>query len=154
MMIPKLFIQRTIISFIDFFNLSKGWSNEMSEVKYEFFLSDTLLPGDFKYPQSYIDFVKREIPDTEPWHFLCNELEWRFKGLKQRYPNRSVIPFARRRDNDDVACFDGADTSGNPRVFIIHDFASPGWEGRGEYENFNEWLKLAKDESEEWKQSQ
>ena len=51
----------------------------------------------------------------------------RFRGLQKRYPGRRLYPFARRDDNDDVACFEDDDNSlGN----IIHDFADIGWEQR------------------------
>lgn len=30
----------------------------------------------------------------------------RMDGLKKRYPNRILVPFDRRIDNDDLACFE------------------------------------------------
>jgi hypothetical protein len=123
-------------------------------VKYEFFLDGNKLPPGFKYPSGYIQFVMQEIPDFEPWRFFYDkdELEFFIKGLKQRYPKRIIVPFARRKDNDDVACFDASIPSDNPPVLIVHDFASEGWEGRGKLANFLAWVDLAKAESKEWKQ--
>lgn len=40
------------------------------------------------------------------------------------YPGRSLVPFACRQDNDDVACWDL--DQGRGRVVIVHDFKSPG----------------------------
>lgn len=40
-----------------------------------------------------------------------------------------VIPFARRDDNDDIACFE---VGKGKSVQIIHDFASEGFEQRKE----------------------
>jgi hypothetical protein len=37
-------------------------------------------------------------------------------------------------------------------VLLIHDFASEGWEYRGDFENFLEWLAFAKMESIEYKE--
>lgn len=63
--------------------------------------------------------------------------------MSERYPNRKLIPFAKRTDNDDVACFEIE----NPgKVEIIHDFAEPGWEQRVEYPDFWNWFKSAIDE--------
>jgi hypothetical protein len=65
----------------------------------------------------------------------------RSNGLKERYPDRKLVPFARRQDNDDVACWDLA--KGGGTVTIIHDYASPGWEQRDEFSGFNDWLRRA-----------
>lgn len=55
---------------------------------------------------------------------------------KQKY-----YSFATRRDNDDVACFD-LDKGG--MVCIVHDFASPGWEGRRKFSgSIWDWFKMA-----------
>jgi hypothetical protein len=62
--------------------------------------------------------------------------------MRQRYPLRKLVPFARRQDDDDVACFDldrGA-------VAIVHDYASPGWEGNAEFADFRAWLHQAIDD--------
>jgi hypothetical protein len=50
-----------------------------------------------------------------------------------------LVPFARREDNDDVACWEPM----SPRVVVIHDFASPGFEDRGGFADFNGWLRQA-----------
>lgn len=56
------------------------------------------------------------------WYLMSKEqVEIRIKGLKERYPDRELMPFARRDDSDDIACFD---TGKNNKVQIIHDFAS------------------------------
>ena len=123
----------------------------MENKEYEFFVSSEILPTGFKYPSSYCNFTSKELPDIEPWGCFDYMLEHRYKWMNKRYPESTLVPFARRYDNDDVACFDGSDTSGDPRVLLIHDFASPGWEDRGKFNNFLEWLEFAKKESEEWK---
>lgn len=111
-------------------------------------LSPPLVPERFTYPPSFTRFAKGALPNLTPWRFLCaEEPEYFVNGLRKRYPSRRLVPFARRDDNDDVACFDAADTSGDPRVLFIHDFADPGWELRGTAENFEHWLRVAVDES-------
>lgn len=128
-------------------------SKVYSDNNFEFFISNKLIPQDFSYPSSYLDFVKESLPNLEPWDYFFDkeEIDFFFRGLQERYPKRILVPFARRVDNDDVACFDGADTSGDSRVMIIHDRASPGWENHGEFENFLEWLDFAKEQAKEWK---
>lgn len=125
----------------------------MNKIKYKLFLSKDIIPEEFVYPSLYSSAFSIEPERIEPWHFYHSEetLNFHYNGLKERYPERILVPFARRGDNDDVACFDGADNSGDPRVIIIHDFASPGWENRGEFKDFLEWLEFAKEQSEEWK---
>jgi hypothetical protein len=122
-----------------------------AKMEYEFFVSKRNLPDGFRYPNTYIAFVNSELINIEPWHFYYKDgIDFAFNGLKERYPSRSIVPFARRRDNDDVACFEAGEISNNPRVIIIHDWASEGWENRGEYKDFIAWVELAKKESKEW----
>lgn len=122
----------------------------MIKMNYEFFLSKDTLPKNFRYPPSYIQYVAGDLPNLEPWHFFYKYLEHRFNGLKGRYPTRIIVPFARRSDNDDVACFDASESSDNPKVIIIHDWATEGWENRGECADFLSWVELAKEEARVW----
>ncbi|QVK19512.1 hypothetical protein KHQ81_00615 [Mycoplasmatota bacterium] len=97
------------------------------------------LPNGFEYPQSYYRIINLNLVDFDVWYLLWDErLINRYNGLKTRYPNRSLIPFAKRDDNDDIACFELGKGEG---VFIIHDFASPGYEERQIFEDIFEWLK-------------
>ncbi len=127
--------------------------DKINEVKSMFFLKEDVLKPQFSYPSSFESFVNDKADLSEPWDFFSSkdELDFSFKGLNDRYPERVLVPFARRTDNDDFACFDGSDFSGDPKVIIIHDWASPGWENHGEFDNFLEWLEFAKEQSEEWK---
>ena len=87
--------------------------------------------------------VELNLIDFDVWYILDKESFFeRYKGLKERYPTRMLIPFARRGDCDDVACFE---VNKPDKVEIIHDFASAGFEQRKEYSNFWEWLKSAID---------
>lgn len=120
-----------------------------------YFYPKEMLPSGFIYPSSFLEFIsKKEIPDLDPWWFIYEFEElskkW-FLLLKKQYPTRNVVPFAKASNNDDIACFDGTDKSGDPKIFIIHSFASPGWEDRGSVKNFNEWLELTKKESAQYK---
>ena len=116
------------------------------------------LPEKFKYPSSYIEIMSMDvIPDIEPWSFICEFKEssafW-MREVKGKYPTRRLVPFAKVNYSDDIACFDGADTSGEPKVYYVHTFASSGWEDRGYTDNFTEWLKMARLESARYKVEQ
>ena len=104
-------------------------------------LSEPELPENFSYPQQFMRAIACGLADIEPWYLLVGQpLRDTMKGLKARYPDRKLIPFARRQDNDDIACWQaGADES----VFIVHDFAAPGWESRDKFINFYDWLRRA-----------
>jgi hypothetical protein len=98
------------------------------------------LPGNFNYPWSFVRAIEHGLTQLEPWWILEGKLLLdRLNGIRERYPGRSLVPFAVRQDRDDVACFD-VDSG---RVVIIHDFAKPGWEQRSEFDDFNGWLRHA-----------
>jgi hypothetical protein len=99
------------------------------------------LPPDFEYPQEFIRVVELGLTNLEPWWILKGEpLRDRFRGLRERYPDNLVVPFAARQDNDDVACWDLA--QGN--IVIVHDYAAPGWERRRpEFATFYDWFRQA-----------
>jgi hypothetical protein len=101
-------------------------------------LDRDLLPSWFEYPKELLTLINQNLLDFDPWIILsADRLKERYKGLKSRYPSRELIPFARREDNDDVACWEK-----NKGVVIIHDFASQGFEGGKEVMTFWDWFKL------------
>ncbi len=113
------------------------------------------LPKGFNYPESYIEIMSLDvIPDIEPWFFICEFQEsssfW-MNEVKEKYPTRKLVPFAKIDHSDDIACFDGTDISGDPKVYYVHAFADAGWEDRGYTDNFDKWLKTVYIESAEFK---
>ena len=108
-------------------------------------LDATDLPAGFEYPREFLRVVELGLLDLEPWLVLEGEqLRDRNRGLRERYQDRSLVPFARRQDNDDIACWDL--DRGDGRVAVVHDFASPGWERRAEFAHFNDWRRQAVDD--------
>lgn len=96
-------------------------------------------PNSFVYPQAIIKLLELNLTNFDVWYFMDKEsAKIRLAGLQKRYPNRILIPFARRGDCDDIACFEVGE---GERVFVIHDFASKGYEQREVYEDVWEWLK-------------
>jgi hypothetical protein len=109
------------------------------------------LPEWFEYPQKLVELMESGEIDFGPWQLLHGKwLSVRHEGLKQRYPNLNLVPFARRLDDDDVACFDISEKSFSLKVKIIHDFASSGWEEREEFETFDLWLQEALELAKDW----
>lgn len=106
-------------------------------------LNENELPDDFTYPDSIKRIVELGLVDLDVWCFMLKEHTLiRLQGLKERYPNRNLIPFARRGDNDDIACFE---IGQGEKVYIIHDFASSGYEQREIFNCVWDWFKYAID---------
>ncbi|MBP3997137.1 MULTISPECIES: hypothetical protein [Pseudomonas] len=108
----------------------------------------------YNFPSEFIEFATMEPkPDIEPWWLLVykeGKINNWHNTLKKLYPKRTLVPFAKFSANDDIACFEGEDLSGNPKVLIIHAYASEGWELHGEYPDFCTWLKTAIETHAEW----
>jgi len=101
-------------------------------------------PSWFDYPSSFLRTVDLRLTNLEPWEVLFDDkLQQRFEGLQERYPSRNLVPFAVRVDNDDVACWDECEPN---KVVIVHDYASEGYEKRGEFADFWLWFKSAVDD--------
>ncbi len=89
-----------------------------------------LLPKGFKFPKSFSQLM-RDPTATRigPWWFLHRYPEsanfW-LEELREEYPSRSLVPFAKFSVFDDIACFNGADTSGDPKIYYAFEGASPG----------------------------
>ncbi|MCD9141799.1 hypothetical protein [Streptomyces albireticuli] len=112
-------------------------------------LSSAELPGRFAYPKEFLRAVESGLVGLEPWWLLeGRNLRARAAGMRERFPGRRLVPFARREDNDDVACWDL--DSGSVRV--IHDFTAPGWENRREFVDFYAWLRAALEDFMEFEQ--
>ncbi|MBI3757351.1 MAG: hypothetical protein HY267_05180 [Deltaproteobacteria bacterium] len=113
-----------------------------------FILPPSERPNWVEYPHSFCRIVEQQLIHLIPWHIMEGERALRqFRGLAERYPSRELFPFAYRQDNDDVACW--AKGMGD-KVFIIHDFASPGFENEGAFDDVWSWFRAAVDETISW----
>lgn len=98
-------------------------------------------PQGFEYPAQFLRAAGLGLVNLEPWYLLVGgPLRQALLGLRERYAARQLVPFARRQDNDDLACWD---LTQPPTVVIIHDFASPGWEERRRFQDFWAWFRAA-----------
>lgn len=94
--------------------------------------------ADFEYPRAFLKIIQLGFVDFDWWYLMnTTQVYKRRKGLSIRYPNRNLIPFARRSDCDTIACFE---VGAGEKVFIIHDFSSSGFEQENEFENFKSWF--------------
>lgn len=95
----------------------------------------------FIYPENYNKLIELNLVDFDVWYLMeSGQATRRYHDLKERYPNRKLIPFARRDDNDDIACFEFGKEN---RVQLIHDFSAEGFEQRGEFVDVWDWVELA-----------
>lgn len=108
------------------------------------FLTESYLKFQFNYPPEFKRIAELGILNIQPWEILVDDRVYlRYEELKTRYPGRKLVPFAHRRDCDDVACWD---LTNENRIVIIHDYASAGYELVEEYSNFWDWFRDAIDE--------
>lgn len=106
------------------------------------------LPEWFAYPDDFVRLLNSGITDIGPWQILQGQwLRVRCEGLKKRFPDRNLIPFARRLDSDDVACWDKRQPIS---VYIVHDFCAPGWEDRAEFGSFQAWYLAAQEDAKDY----
>ena len=98
-----------------------------------------------KLPEGLLRIVNQNLTDLTPWHVMPRDLAvQRLRGLRLRYSHK-YVPFARRQDNDDLACLD----PGHPgEIVVIHDFASEGTELRKRFDSFWDWFRAAVEDME------
>ena len=77
------------------------------------------LPKGFKYPVLYLELISSNKIDIYPWWLIdsktkAGELFYKVSQLN----GKNLIPFAKIDIDDDVACFDGNDNSGNPSIIM------------------------------------
>ena len=99
--------------------------------------------GLLEYPDGLQRIAQQGLANLTPWHLMDRAAaKQRMQGLRERYKAK-YVPFARRQDNDDIACID-------PRrpghVVIVHDFAGEGSECRREFDSFWDWFRAAVDD--------
>jgi hypothetical protein len=102
-----------------------------------YFIDQTI----YDYPNAYKKLVELNLVDFDMWYFIESEQATRrYYDLKERYPKRQLVPFARRDDSDDIACFE---IGKEDTIQLIHDFASEGFEQKDEFQDIWEWFEFA-----------
>ena len=104
-------------------------------------LESSSAPSWFHHPKAFLRVVEQNLVDLRPWYLMDHDqVVTRMQGLRLRYPGRELVPFARRDDNDDVACWE---KDRGEAVVVIHDFASAGHEERRVLPDFWSWFRGA-----------
>lgn len=130
------------------YDLEKMKWKEMVVTMKNFYMDESI----YKYPESYERLVELDLVNFDIWFLMESEQATNiYSGMKKRYPNRKLIPFAKRVDNDDTACFEIGKGS---KVQLIHDFASEGFEQRKEFDDFWEWVEVAMKEMIDYNRSE
>ncbi|MCQ1995532.1 hypothetical protein [Arthrobacter sp. zg-Y1171] len=95
-------------------------------------------------PPLYAHMIECGVVDLDPWHLLRGETQVRrARHIEQVFPGWGIVPFARRTDNDDVACWTGSS------VVVIDDWDVWSTDGKpirhvqDEYPSMEEWLLAA-----------
>lgn len=113
-----------------------------------FIVRENQRPSWLKYPAAFLRLVEQGLIHITPWHIMEAERALvHARGLAERYPSRELFPFAYRQDNDDVACLS---RDQGQKVFVIHDFASAGWEDAAAFDDVWGWFRCAVEETIEW----
>lgn len=102
------------------------------------------MTGAESLPALYAHMIECGIIDLDPWALLRGDKQLRrAQHIEQVFPGWEVIPFARRTDNDDVACWTGS------KVVVIDDWDLI-WDENGprrlvarEYGSMEEWFLAA-----------
>jgi hypothetical protein len=99
------------------------------------------LPEWVIYPPEYLRLIDYGLVKFAPWYLLDRRLAGlRYDGLKRRYPDKKLFPFAARLDCDDIACWEQGSMS---HVIVMHDFTSEGYENRRASCLFWDWFRSA-----------
>lgn len=101
----------------------------------------------FNYPEDFLKIYNLGLTDLEPWSIMTGDyLRTRYKVIKDRYKDLSLVPFARRLDNDDIACWD----LNQNKVVVFHDYAEPDFQRRRYYVSFWDWFRDAIEDLINW----
>lgn len=109
-------------------------------------------------PRGYVCAAKRgligfeEFSQCEPWYF-CSPAE--ILPLNQRWPDfkaaSQYLPFARRQDRDELACFILRDTIISGYCIVAYEIGPPlFWEIREEFSGFWDWFRSIIKDIEMW----
>ncbi len=107
----------------------------------------------FRRPDDLERLMCDEWPDIHPWMWLLKvqgSAEFWAATLREQFLYLVLVPFAKDKLSDDVFCFAGNDTSGDPAVLVIHGFTTPGWEYRGMWRSFSDWYLDAQQQHVAW----
>ena len=99
---------------------------------------------DFEVPREYTVLADRGIVGFEP-HSILEPWYFVREGEIRNFPSQ-VRPFARRQDNDDVACFELDERGRVVDVVLVHGWTPDGHRIVERFGNIRAWLRSALDD--------
>lgn len=90
-----------------------------------------------------------EFTQLEPWYFLHEDDFFWANEKWENITEHNLLVFARRQDNDDLACFN-VNNKGILEVYLIHGWVNNGFEIVEVYSNIWSWLHTVLNDIEEW----
>jgi hypothetical protein len=116
--------------------------------KQEYIIEGDQRPDWLMYPQSFVRIVEQGLVNLTPWHIMpTTDALSEYRKLAERYPARTLFPFAFRQDTDDIACWE---RDRGAAVFVIHNFAAPGFENEESFDTVWDWFRSAIEEMIAW----
>src|SRR5437870_953774 len=106
----------------------------------------------FRLPPAYFHVQELGLTNLKPWYFIeSSAIRANYSQINERFAERHVLPFARRGDCDDVACFVlEEDARSRSEVVVIHDYAAKGMEVVNRMPNFWDWFRSAVEDMIQW----
>ena len=111
-----------------------------------FFEEDFISKG-FSYPKDYLHFIRSGCELQYPWWLLRKRPDFAircFELLNEDLGSEKLlIPFAKTDDGGDIACFDGDEKTGNPKVYFYageETLKNVNWSDRYFADSYNEFV--------------
>lgn len=113
----------------------------------------------FEPPKGYAWLLQQHMVGFEafsqlqPWYYLDQTSVFEVRRVWPNGPyDGDLVAFARRQDNDDIACFHVL--QGNVQaIMVIHGWTTAGYAVVQTYPTFWDWLKAVVDDIAEWVES-
>jgi len=109
-------------------------------------LPQELKTNNASLPDGYSRVLQRDMSHIDPWRFIedVDELNAIYDTMRELYTDSIYLPFARRLDNDDVACvIIENNRASRGRIGIVHLYASDGYELDQIFDTFWDWFRTA-----------
>lgn len=108
-------------------------------------------------PKGYKWFIEKKLvgfdafTQLQPWYFTpSEEMFWATESWPNvQVINEKLLVFARRQDNDDLACFSVREGE-IVGVVVIQGWVGNGFEVLEKFEDFWKWVKFVIDDIAEW----
>lgn len=114
-----------------------------------------MTPAQITFPKGYSWLQKqqligfKEFSQLQPWYYIPQEQFFWATEKWMGITEDNLLVFARRQDNDDLACFKVLENGTITEILLIHGWTSSGFEIIKSFSSFWEWLHSVIDDVEE-----